>query len=174
MKPLKKEVKNILNIPLFTEEIIYVDQTNIERNIYNTIRASRHFTEAVKLRRLFLMCTNIFINEGYDFDSKNDIHSSTASEEPLTLEQLNANMIGCFTKQLNNIIGQETRLNQTIDLLTKRAEQWQKIIEYVLESMNKLEKDKTILLILPNWTDFIPIQKLSKSKYCISFSKATF
>jgi len=130
-KTLKKDVKNILNIPLFTEEIIYVDQTNIERNIYNTIRASRHFTEAVKLRRLFLMCTNILINEGYDFDSQNDIHSSAASEEPLTLEQLNANMIGCFTKQLNNITGQETRLNQAIDLLTKRAEQWQRIVEYI-------------------------------------------
>ena len=130
-KTLKKEVKNILNIPLFTEEIIYVEQTNIERNIYNTVRASRHFTEAVKLRRLFLMCTNILINEGYDFDSQNDIQSSITSTEPLTLEQLNANMIGCFTKQLNNITGQETQLNQAIDLLTKRAEQWQKIVEYV-------------------------------------------
>ena len=130
-KTLKKDVKNILNIPLFTEEIIYVEQTNIERNIYNTIRASRHFTEAVKLRRLFLMCTNILINEGYDFDSQNDIQSSITNEEPLTLEQLNTNMIGCFTKQLNNITGQETRLNQAIDLLTKRAEQWQKIVECV-------------------------------------------
>jgi SNF2 family DNA or RNA helicase len=130
-KTLKKDVKNILNIPLFTEEVIYVDQTNIERNIYNTIRASRHFTEAVKLRRLFLMCTNILINEGYDFDSQNDIPSSTTSEEPITLEQLNANMIGCFTKQLNNITGQETRLNQAIDLLTKRLEQWRKIAEYI-------------------------------------------
>ena len=85
LKPsvFKKEVKNILNIPLFTEEIIYVEQTNIERNIYNTIRASRHFTEAVRLRRLFLMCTNILINEGYDLDGNNDIQSSTTSEEPL-------------------------------------------------------------------------------------------
>ena len=130
-KTLKKEVKNILNIPLFTEEIIYVEQTNIERNIYNTIRASRHFTEAVKLRRLFLMCTNILINEGYDFDSHNDIQTTITSEEPLTLEQLNANMIGCFTKQLNNITGQETRLNQAIDLLTKRIEQWRKALEYI-------------------------------------------
>ena len=130
-KTLKKEVKNILNIPLFTEEIIYVDQTNIERNIYNTIRASRHFTDAVKLRRLFLMCTNILINEGYDFDGKNGIQTSATSDEPITLEQLNTNMIGSFNKQLSNIIAQETQLQQAIELLTTRAAQWQAIIDYV-------------------------------------------
>ena len=37
-KTLKKDVKALLNIPIFTEEIIFVEQTNIERNIYNTIR----------------------------------------------------------------------------------------------------------------------------------------
>jgi SNF2 family DNA or RNA helicase len=78
------------------------------------------------------MCTNILINEGYDFDSQNDIQSSAAtSEEPLTLEQLNANMINCFTKQLKNLKGQETRLQQANDLLTKRATQWRAIVDYV-------------------------------------------
>ena len=36
-KTFKKDVKTLLNIPLFTEEIIYIEQNNIERNIYNNI-----------------------------------------------------------------------------------------------------------------------------------------
>ena len=35
-KTFKKDVKTLLNIPIFTEEVIYVEQNNIERNIYNS------------------------------------------------------------------------------------------------------------------------------------------
>ena len=138
-KTLKKEVKSDLNIPLFTEEIIYVEQTNIERNIYNSIRASRHFTDIVKLRRLFLMCTNILINEGYDFNSDNDIKNSI---EPITLEQLNNNMIECFTKQLNKILKEETKHNGVIKLYKTRLQQWQSVIDYIstLKCEDKIEK----------------------------------
>jgi SNF2 family DNA or RNA helicase len=129
-KTFKKDVKKLLNIPLFTEDIIYVDQTNIERNIYNTIRCSRHFTEAVKLRRLFLMCTNILINEGYDLDSNNEI-----TTEVLTLEQLNANMIAKFTEQLRQLGANETRMIQANELLNTRLGEWEKVVSF-LEELN--------------------------------------
>jgi len=127
-KTFKKDVRKLLNIPLFTEEIIYVDQTNIERNIYNTIRCSRHFTEAVKLRRLFLMCTNILINEGYDLDSNNEITTT----EILTLEKLNANMIAKFSEQLKQIGLNETRLLQANELFTTRISEWAKVLDHIM------------------------------------------
>ena len=127
-KTFKKDVRQLLNIPLFSEEIIYLEQTNIERNIYNTIRASRHFTEAVKLRRLFLMCTNILINEGYDFDSHNDI---TVATETLTLEQLNANMIAKFTEQLKLVGMNETRIKQANELLQTRIIEWENVAKFI-------------------------------------------
>ena len=127
-KTLKKDIKKELNIPIFTEEIINVEQTNIERNIYNSIRASRHFREEIKLRRLFLMCTNILINEGYDFDTEHDLPTST---EILSLEELNANMISGFNKQLASITNQEQRLTQQQELLNTRSYEWQNIIDYI-------------------------------------------
>ena len=127
-KTFKKDVRKLLNIPVFTEEIIYVDQTNIERNIYNTIRCSRHFTEAVKLRRLFLMCTNILINEGYDFDSNNDIEIQT---EALTLEELNANMIDRFTEQLNHVNIKENHIKNTNETLQLRITEWENVIKFI-------------------------------------------
>ena len=135
-KTFKKDVSQLLNIPFFTEEIIYLDQTNIERNIYNTIRASRHFTEAVKLRRLFLMCTNILINEGYDFDNQNNI---TIATETLTLEQLNANMIAKFNDQLKIIGMNETHIKQTNELLSARIIEWENVVKFI-EDQNLYNK----------------------------------
>ena len=128
-KTYKKDVKALLNIPLFTEEIIYVEQTNIERNIYNTIRCSRHFTEAVRMRRLFLMCTNILINEGYDLNGENDIPTTT---EALTLEQLNANMISKFNQQLKQLEGNKNRALQQIEQAGFRMEEWVNLSNYIM------------------------------------------
>lgn len=127
-KTMKKDIKNELNIPIFTEEIIYVEQTNIERNIYNSIRASRHFREDIKIRRLFLMCTNILINEGYDFDTEHDLAPST---EILSLEELNTNMIAGFNKQLATITSQEQNLIQQQELLENQSKEWKNVVEYI-------------------------------------------
>ena len=125
-KTLKKDVKALLNIPIFTEDIIFVEQTNIERNIYNTIRCSTHFNEATKIRRLFLMCTNILINEGYDLDNNNEI-----STEILTLEQLNTNMISKFTQQLKTLENNEINRKQQIENLIVHIQDWIKIYTYI-------------------------------------------
>ena len=133
-KTLKKDVKTLLNIPIFTEEIIYVEQTNIERNIYNTIRCSRHFTEAVRIRRLFLMCTNILINEGYDLDNNNEITST----DVLTLEQLNANMITKFNQQLRQLDQNKVQTEKLIETLNLHIKDWTKIYNYVENYINKM------------------------------------
>ena len=140
-KTLKKDVKTLLNIPLFTEEIIYVEQTNVERNIYNTIRCSRHFTESVRIRRLFLMCTNILINEGYDLDNNNEITHT----EVLTLEQLNSNMITKFNQQLKQLYQNQLQIEKLIDSLNLHIKDWEKIYNYVENYINNLPLHNSIL-----------------------------
>lgn len=124
---LKHDVRQLLDIPIFTEEIVFVDQTNIERNIYNSIRCSRHFTDEVKQRRLFLMCTNILINEGYDFSTDNDI----TNNEILTLEELNANMIARFADQLRVVTSEATKLTKRNDYLTQYNQYFQSVYNYI-------------------------------------------
>ena len=137
-KTFKKDVKTILNIPIFTEEVIYVEQNNIERNIYNSIRASRHLTDTVKNRTLFLMCTNILINN--EFDVQGDIQNDTCDPIMLTLEQLNTNMIGKFTQQLKQLeINKFKLIRQNIEIENNKLD-WGGLITYI----NSLNIDDNI------------------------------
>ena len=140
----KKEVKDIINIPLFTEDIIFVDQTNIERNIYNSIRCSTHFNDDTKRKRLFLMCTNILINDGYDLKTTNEIDS----DNMLTLEELNANMISKFKTQLNiaeidckRIESYQTKLITESAHLTVIVKHISEELPQLLTLLDKLAKD---------------------------------
>ena len=142
-KTYKKDVKTLLNIPLFTEEIIYVEQNNIERNIYNTIRCSRHFSEVVKLRTLFLMCTNILISNEFDVDGECEHNSRETGPQPefLTLEQLNTNMISKFTQQLKQLMINRTKLQKRNHELINNSRDWLNLCEYIcsLELDNCIE-----------------------------------
>jgi len=132
-KTYKKDVKTLLNIPIFTEEIIYVEQNNIERNIYNTIRCSRHFSEVVRLRTLFLMCTNILISNEFDVDGECEHNTRAAGAEPefLTLEQLNTNMISKFTQQLKQLMMNKSKLQKRNTELTGSIQEWLNLCEYI-------------------------------------------
>ena len=135
-KTFKKDVKTLLNIPLFTEEIIYIEQNNIERNIYNSIRCSRHFSEVVKLRTLFLMCTNILISNEFDVDGEcenNTRPNGGPGVEPefLTLEQLNTNMIAKFNQQLKQLIMNKNKLIKRNSELEIQTSQWIQLIDYM-------------------------------------------
>jgi len=137
-KTFKKDVKTLLNIPLFTEEIIYVEQNNIERNIYNSIRCSRHFSEVVKLRTLFLMCTNILISNEFDVDGECDHNTrpgggSGGGAEPefLTLEQLNTNMIAKFNQQLKQLVMNKSKLIKINTELASNVQEWLNLCDYI-------------------------------------------
>ena len=132
-KTYKKDVKTLLNIPLFTEEIIYVEQNNIERNIYNTIRCSRHFNETVKLRTLFLMCTNILISNEFDVDGECEHNTRDTGAQPefLTLEQLNTNMISKFNQQLKQLMINKSKLQKRNTELTSNSQEWINLCEYI-------------------------------------------
>ena len=75
----KIDIKGQLDIPVFTEEIIYLNQTSIEKNIYlSAVREN-------DISKLFMLCTHILISTGKaefgeDFDenaivSLSDINS---------------------------------------------------------------------------------------------------
>ena len=132
-KTFKKDVKTLLNIPLFTEEIIYVEQNNIERNIYNTIRCSRHFSEVVKLRTLFLMCTNILISNEFDVDGECEHNTRESGPQPefLTLEQLNTNMISKFNQQLKQLMINKTKLIKRNTELSDNVQEWLNLCDYI-------------------------------------------
>ena len=145
-KTFKKDVKTLLNIPIFTEEVIYVEQTNIERNIYNSIRGSRYLSEAVKIRTLFLMCTNILINNEINLMEDNDGsgtgtgtgtgsgNGSVANDvciEALTLEQLNTNMIAKFTQQVKLLEITKTKLIKRNSELENDVSSWIALIDYI-------------------------------------------
>jgi len=54
----KIDIKGKLDIPVFTEEIIYLNQTSIEKNIYlSAVREN-------DISKLFMLCTHILISTG--------------------------------------------------------------------------------------------------------------
>ena len=143
-KTYKKDVKTLLKIPIFTEDIIYIEQTNIERNIYNSIRASRHLSDIVKTRTLFLMCTNILINNEIYSENTEDINNSI-EPEVLTLEQLNSNMISKFNKQLKELDVMKLKLTKNNVELQNKLHQWIQLLNYI-KSLNLDEKINPLFL----------------------------
>ena len=143
-KTFKKDVKTLLNIPIFTEDIIYVEQNNIERNIYNSIRANRHINDTLKLKTLFLMCTNILINNEIDLENS-DVIDNSIEPEILTLEQLNSNMISKFNKQLKELDVMKTKLTKNNVELQHKLHSWIELFNYI-KSLNLDEKISPIFL----------------------------
>ena len=100
----KSDVRNDIQIPIFSEEIKWIEQSNIERNIYNSFKNVNHirarengsyeYNNADKLKQLFQLCTNICIN--------NEIQScfENASTDIMSLVDLNKTMILKFKKDI--------------------------------------------------------------------------
>jgi len=137
-KTFKKDVKILLNIPIFTEDIIYVEQNNIERNIYNSIRANRNINDTLKLKTLFLMCTNILINNEIHLENQDSVDNNS-EPEILTLEQLNSNMISKFNKQLKELDLFKTHIIKNNVELQHKLHNWIELLNYIT-SLNLDEK----------------------------------
>lgn len=81
-KTSKSDIKGIVDIPIFTEEITFLKQNNIERNIY--LEALRS-NDTVRLLKL---CTHIMVSNTHNENTKNAFTSVI-----LTLEQIKTIMI---------------------------------------------------------------------------------
>ena len=129
-KTSKKSVAPELNIPIFTENIIMVDISQIERNIYNNARASiANDTDAEnikKIKRLFQLCTNINIS---DVDM---VTLNIDTGKILSLEELNISMVNNFETMLKTINRDEKIIKkkyETYTLKNKLAKELKTYIE---------------------------------------------
>ena len=91
---MKKDVREEIEIPLFSENIVWINQSNIERNIYNSYKSRMNINDSTDRKILFQICTNICIT--------NEISEqlSELNVETLTLTELNKIMIKKFSGQI--------------------------------------------------------------------------
>lgn len=93
----KSEVRSEIDIPIFTEKIIRIPLSNIEKNIYNTFNVLNYSRDKNYIKKLFLICTNIYIADVL-LESSNDTQDDINSQKVVTLEDLNKAMIFKFKK----------------------------------------------------------------------------
>ena len=133
IKTSKSLVKSEIKIPLFTEEIKYIDLSNIERNIYNNAKSDSSYTyyyRYEKIKRLFQLCTNICISD------KDLLNIGFDANKVISLEELNKGMIDSFKKHLNKntkaLKDNEFKLNN-LNLIKSNGNE---IINYINSSLN--------------------------------------
>lgn len=115
IRTTKKSVSAEIKIPIFTEEIVTMNLSQIERNIYNNAKTDMNY-HSDRIRRLFHLCTNICISSA---DIENMGIDPT---KPVTLEELNAAMVKNFSKQTQTICSELNGLIQELPLMDKKSE----------------------------------------------------
>ena len=85
----KKSIKSQIDIPIISEEIKYINQTALERNIY------LDYERQNKIDKLFMLCTHILIS-----DTDNTLFGN--SDSIISLSQINKVMKLNFSNQLKN------------------------------------------------------------------------
>jgi hypothetical protein len=138
-KVTKSLVSKEIGIPIFTEEVKYINLTTVERGIYDGIKHELGYANGVdyrnetnsyyrrNIKRLFQVCTNILINE-YIMNEINKIN------EVITLEELNENMKKTSETKLKLAIKDKEMCDNFINKFNK--------INYFLNYNLKLIKDK--------------------------------
>ena len=133
IKTSKNLVRSEINIPIFTEEIKYIELSNIEKNIYNNAKTDNsysYYNRQEKIKRMFQLCTNICISD------KDLLNMGFDSNKVISLEELNKGMIESFKKQLNKktkeLKDNEFKLNN-MSLIKNNSNQ---ILDYINKSLN--------------------------------------
>ena len=83
----KKDIKGVVNIPIFTEEITYLTQNSIERNIY--LEALRYNNNV----RLFHLCTHLLV-------SNEVVSNSNFGSSILDLNEIQKIMVNKYKKEI--------------------------------------------------------------------------
>lgn len=125
----KNDVRNVIDIPIFTEKIIKINLSNIEKNIYQTHRTNNGtYMDTNSLKRLFLICTNICIANLF-----NQVEEKGKELKVTTLEEMNKMMINKFKTAKNKA---ETSKKKLVDNIPKYKENYQKFL-----SLNEMLKE---------------------------------
>lgn len=80
-KTTKTQIRNQVSVPIFTEEIKYLNQTTVERNMYMSAIHNDN------TNRIFQLCTHLLVS-----DDNEDIIDNTGRF--MTLKEINEKMIG--------------------------------------------------------------------------------
>jgi SNF2 family DNA or RNA helicase len=128
-KTSKTSVKKDIGLPIFTEEIKWIDLSNIESNIYNSAKSDIYYnlsriygntnmqlTDNIDNRlliRLFQICTNILVSE----EDVSNMKLNNVTDNIVSLEDLNKNMIMHFKRKLTALT---TERNKLISLISNK------------------------------------------------------
>lgn len=108
----KKDIKGIIDIPIFTEEITYLKQNYIERNIY--LQALR-FND---VKRLLQLCTHIMVSDNdITTDDNNGVEFGSTI---LNLNQIKNIMIKKYKLMKSKNVKFKHTTNDTLVYLTNR------------------------------------------------------
>jgi SNF2 family DNA or RNA helicase len=111
----KADIKGVVDIPIFTEEITFLKQNSIERNIYLEALRSNN------IKRLLQLCTHIMV-------SNSDIEDVSFGSRILDLNQIKELMIKKYKVMKLKIIKEKEGSIQMIKDKTKEIDLLEKLI----------------------------------------------
>jgi SNF2 family DNA or RNA helicase len=134
----KSDIRDVIDIPIFSEKIIRIPLSNIEKNIYNTNKSSYHTSDMNSIKRLFMICTNICIANLF-----NQADTKSKEIQITTLEDLNKMMIKKFTSSKNAVEKEKKKLVEGIPEFETKYKQF--------ENINKILKE---IIAFKEYRDF--------------------
>ena len=127
----KSDVRNVIDIPIFSEKIIKIPLSNIEKNIYNSNKTQLHLGDANLAKRLFAICTNICIANLF---TQNDVDSKEI--QITTLEDLNKMMIKKFKTSRTSSESEKKKIMDNIAKYERDYKQFENIHKILKQIIN--------------------------------------
>lgn len=139
----KKDIKGVVDIPIFTEDITILKQNNVERNIYLEALRSND------VRRLLQLCTHVMVSDV-------DVMSSDFGTSILSLDNIKTLMVKKYKKNMKDTLD---------DIKKKEIEQINS--EFLISKLKPL-KDKLNELMNDSQVDIEPHLVSEMDKFCSS------
>jgi SNF2 family DNA or RNA helicase len=139
----KTDIKGVVDIPIFTEDITILKQNNVERNIYLEALRSND------VKRLLQLCTHVMVSDV-------DVMSSDFGTSILSLDNIKTLMVKKYKKNLKD----------TLDEISKKEVE-QTTCEFLISKLKPL-KEKLNKLIVDSPDDIEPQLVSEMDKFCSS------
>lgn len=95
------QTKSVIDIPLVSEEIIWINQTPVEKQIYDSYANDILYFWGDKQALLLKLCTNLLVANLFDNMIKcEDASSRTAKLQTFSLDEINNKFVGNLKEQL--------------------------------------------------------------------------
>jgi SNF2 family DNA or RNA helicase len=127
---------DIIDIPIVSEEVIYVNQSDIEKQIYNSYADDVMYyygSEHNRISLLFKLCTNLLVSNLFNMSTLADTRKKLDNLELLSLDEINNRFINNIktqiTKTKEQIKGRTDKIKHAKGDILKSS----KIIQYFSE-----------------------------------------